>query len=483
MIDITDPELWGNEAADDEDPETLDSYFVDQPTFRPFFDSSVRLSIARARKGLGKSALLRLGAFRLPRGSSSIVLEMKGADLAALRPAGSLSPDQHLYDWQQRLCMTINRELGVRAGLALNDDTITLVETAELAGWRRRNLVGALVDRLLGKIGPAQVSKVDAKDHRALFQRLQAKKDWDVWLFIDDIDATFRQSPEESLRLSTFFSACRAIVSNFSGVHIRTCVRTDVWTSIRRTDEALDKCEQYIFDISWSQRETGLILAERVASYLGRQSGESVVVRRSVSPTAEPNLRLLERVFTPHFPWGRSTRPAHSVIHVYSAGRPRWAAQLCRMAAKEAASVRDNAIKFGHIKEVLTDYGRFRLDDIAREHKHQCPEVSLVVNAFSRHSYRFSTNELLEFVATRIISSGSITIEGGGASALSLAHFLFRIGFLIACERTSPGTGGPRYYSCDEKPELLMNSSNFDDDCEWHIHPSFQAALGVGRAD
>ena len=55
MLKVDDRRLWGNEAADDEDPKLLNSYFVTQPAWDDFFDGSIPLSIARARKGMGKS--------------------------------------------------------------------------------------------------------------------------------------------------------------------------------------------------------------------------------------------------------------------------------------------------------------------------------------------------------------------------------------------------------------------------------------------
>ena len=50
---------FGNEAGDDVDPEELLTYFVEQRDFRHFLDDKNRLLIATARKGVGKSALLK----------------------------------------------------------------------------------------------------------------------------------------------------------------------------------------------------------------------------------------------------------------------------------------------------------------------------------------------------------------------------------------------------------------------------------------
>ena len=335
MIRLNDRQLWGNEAGEDEEPSVLASYFLPQDLFADFYDAHNPLSIARAKKGLGKSALLRHCAYTIAQPQSEVVIQLKGADLVAASNRVANTPEERIYDWQQRMCYAINRELGARLGLALSDDAMLLVEIAELAGFKERNLIGSLLNRLTIKFkGVEFKGPAPAADHKALLQRVSEGRA-NVWLFIDDIDATFRRSPEEVLRLSTFFSACRDLARAFKGVNIRTCVRTDVWASIRRTDEALDKCEQYIFDIKWSTRQTGEILARRVRSYLARTKREdlassaSPVLRRRGDPSVEDS-KLLGVVFAHAFTWGRhgyGVTP-HRVIHIFSAGRPRWAAQL-----------------------------------------------------------------------------------------------------------------------------------------------------------
>ena len=50
---------FGNEAADDVDPEELAKYFVEQEAFGKFLELRHKLLVATARKGVGKSALLQ----------------------------------------------------------------------------------------------------------------------------------------------------------------------------------------------------------------------------------------------------------------------------------------------------------------------------------------------------------------------------------------------------------------------------------------
>ncbi len=472
MIKVDDRRLWGNEAADDEDADLLNSYFVTQTEWNEFFDLSRPLSIARARKGMGKSALLRECAYRTSASSDSVAISIKGSDLVAQKEFTSKTPIEQIYDWQQRICAIVNRHLGASIGVALSDDKITLVETAELSGFKSRNLVGLLVDRLKGKLGPVDIQKMAAADNKALLHRVSNTSNFKVILLVDDIDATFNNSPEERLRLSTFFSACREIASNFKGISIRTVIRSDVWASIRKTDEALDKVEQYIFDINWSKKEFRSFLSERVSAYCKHIGVDSLLIDKTKED-------IISLVFEPKFPWGKGVAYPHRVIHVYSGGRPRWAAQLCRMAGQETVRTgTTNVIKFGAIKQVLESYGRFRLDDVSREHRHQCEAITDIVNAFVKQPSVFSTYHLLNFIEAKVLSNIKIEIDGRAVKhALDVAQFLFRIGFFLGVDREDGGN--PEYYQFEERPELLKNKANLDSGMKWLVHPSFHTALSL----
>ncbi|MBI5280816.1 MAG: hypothetical protein HY858_03970 [Candidatus Solibacter usitatus] len=134
--DLLAQDLFGNEAGEDEVPEVLESYFVDQVAFKPFYTEGNRFHIIRSRKGMGKSALLRKVLLdEEKRSPDAIVVYLKGSDLIALQPMDAKTAHEHVFSWQQRICSRINLEIGRRIKLAIADDSITLVESAELAGW------------------------------------------------------------------------------------------------------------------------------------------------------------------------------------------------------------------------------------------------------------------------------------------------------------------------------------------------------------
>lgn len=459
-IQLDSRKLWGNEAADDESAERLNSYFVMQPVFENFFDPSERFLVARARKGLGKSALLKECAFRASMDESNVVISIKGGDLVAQKKVETLSPVEHIHDWQQRICAVINRTIGSQIGVALSDDKIALVEAAELAGLKNRNLVGGLLERVRGKLG-LQHSQI--KDDRALMGRALENENRIVWLILDDIDATFEGGRDEIRRLSTFFSACRELAANFEGVVIRASIRSDVWTTIERTDEALDKADQYVHDIRWSRAETKRILCERIASYLRLEQGISESEVEKVSDN-----KLFRLVFKNTFP---------DQIHVWSVGRPRWAAQLGRMAGALAVRVKSSKITEGHIKDTLFDYGKYRLNDIAREHKLQCAQIEMIANSFSKGEATFTTETLISHIEEKVLSNMVLSIEGiVEPTALHVARFLFKIGFIVG-HQTSADATAQEYFQFDQKPDLLVNEANLDDGLAWKIQAAYHSVL------
>lgn len=484
--DLIAPDLFGNEAGDDEEIEILDSYFLDKTEFEQFFSSNTRLALVRSRKGVGKSALLKQSLSRRSKSSSEeLLIYLKASDLIALQDVSAKSPDELVYGWQQRICTQVNLELGSTLSVGFADDSMLLIESAELAGFRNRNLVSALVDRLKIKGLGAEIerTRVGVVNSQSLLSRVLENKDVSVWLFVDDVDATFINTEHERLKASTFFSACRNLVSSVKGLYIRAAVRTDVWSVLAQHDEALDKCEQYMLDLQWSTAETGRILENKIHSFFARYYPDDARFTTLKPGTDSQKIRSL--VFKEPFPWGtnrflESFRP----IHILSAGRPRWAAQLCKLAGRDAFNKTATHISIGHIRAILRAYGQLRVNDLYKEHRHQCAVLQDMVESFSGGPHRYTTSALLEHIADKIIRRiGTPKIDGITAEMgpISVAHFLFRTGFIAARDESeATGLGFIRY---EERPNLLTTDANLDDGLPWEIHPSYRQVLRIQSAN
>ena len=473
--DLANPYLFGNDAGEDEHPEVLNSYFLEKQDFQPFFNSDNRLGFVRSRKGMGKSALLKQVEFRRTRENvGELMLYVKASDLIALQEIDSSSPAALVHGWQQRMCSRINLELGATLKVAISDDATTLVERAELTGFRGRNLVGALLDRLKIKAAGVEISRqrTEVGDQKALLRRFAENQDVKVWLLIDDVDATFLNTDTERLKVSTFFSACRNLASSVEGLNIRASVRTDVWSILKQHDEALDKCEQYMLDLNWSTEESGRILTNKISAFFKRTYGSV--------PAMRPVTKL---IFKEPLPWGSRYLEAFRPIHILSAGRPRWATQLCRLAAKHAVQLRRDLIGIGDINVCLKDYGRSRLSDLYKEHRHQCSEIETLVEAFAGAPAQFSTDAILEKIRSDIIARYGMPVIDSVVikpRELAVANFLFRIGFINARDES---TQAPlEFIRFEDRPHLLSSSENRDDHLPWEIHPSYRTVLRIATA-
>ncbi|MBU2240315.1 MAG: hypothetical protein KJ868_20095, partial [Gammaproteobacteria bacterium] len=152
-INLKDKKLFGNDAGEDEDLEVLNSYYIDHPDFDDFFDEDENLSIASARKGMGKSALLSRLEHRLrnnPEYNSPIVIRVKGGELLGL---GVFSGEDHSYlenYWKQIICKRIIVEIGSNIGFALNSNDVSMVELAEIDGLKGKSFIGGLISRVKG---------------------------------------------------------------------------------------------------------------------------------------------------------------------------------------------------------------------------------------------------------------------------------------------------------------------------------------------
>jgi len=478
LKDLINSDLFGNEAGEDEDIEKLESYFVYKPDFNDFQSDSKKLQFVRAKKGMGKSALLvQTMSIKNQESSGNLYLYVKGADLIAMQDVKDDSPNDMIYGWQQRICSRINYELGARLRFAFSDEKITLIESAEVSGFRGRNLIGSLIDRMRVKGGGIELGRqhLVQKDSESLLKRVASNEDSTVWLFVDDIDATFVNTEHERIKVSTFFSACRNLVNSVKGLHIRASVRSDVWSILAQYDEALDKCEQYMLDIRWSTLETGTILQNKILSYFQReypndQSYKSLTDRK----------QIYALVFKEPFPWGKRYMEAFRPIHILCAGRPRWAAQLCKLGGKAAQEYGNDYITLKHIVSKLKLYGQSRLDDLYREHRHQCPAIEKIIETFAGGKSGFSTQELLQHITEKIIKKSGMPVIDGGLAAggsLSIAHFLFRMGFICARDENAQESLG--FVKFEDRPNLLSSIANLDDGLPWEIHPSYRAVLRI----
>jgi hypothetical protein len=477
---------FGNEAADDADQAELSSYFVEQDTFQKFLSPKNRLLIATARKGVGKSALLRWTGQKVGiEDDSALIIQCRGADLVRSKfhlTTPLSTPTDYIHDWMIRICACINRQIAKNIGLALTDDKITLVETAELEGYKSRNLVSCLMERLKGLLSNRGPQKLRAIDEIQLLSRATAIN---VWVMIDDLDATYQNTDAESLELSTFFSACRYLNQDMEGIFFRITMRSDVWALIRRYDESLDKVEQYVNDILWNQRDFLQLLYLRIKTQCEKVN---IPIQKTPPHVQDQDAqeRVLELLFVPKMDWGSQedmgikSVDSYKIIYTLSFERPRWAIQLCKLARDSCMRKGQSIISKDNIDEVWGEYGARRIADLVAEHKHQCRELEELLNGFRGCERLMSRGELLKWIQNRICNHLSAKIEGTATrSTTEIARFLYRIGFILARSDNKDGTY--EHYRFDQAPDFLSSRTDDDYGVKWEIHPCYRQALDIKK--
>lgn len=293
-------EILGNEAAEDENPDFLQSYFVEKEEFNGLINDDVTFQIIKGKKGVGKSACLCRVSYVKTHEKNTLIVDLKGSDLYSGGNFECKTANEYIFEWEQRICNLVNLELGKKIGFGFSDDAISMVEQAEISGFKSRNLVGSLIDRMNIKIAGLDYKQKSVINDRKLLERyVEANNNVKVWVIVDDIDSTFIRNDDEILRLSTFFSACRGISRFIKDLNVRCSVRDDVWTTIYGCDESLDKCLQYIANISWSFDDMRTMFAFRIHAYLVRKG------RTLLKPRSNTKKRALISIYFPAlYPWG-----------------------------------------------------------------------------------------------------------------------------------------------------------------------------------
>lgn len=482
-LDFYDENLFGNEAGEDEDPEVLSSYFIANKKFNKFLSRGRTFAIVRARKGMGKSSLLSKMAHDVKKEKNAIVISITGSDLLSFANFENTDHLKLQNEWKKALSARINYELGSKIGFAWKDEQMTLVEASELSGYKDKNLVGALIDRITSKHIPIEIKKASAgRDGNALLERYMAQnQDINVWLFVDDIDSTFTTDEIQKARVSSFFSACRSLARDIKGLYLRTSVRTDVWTSIRYNED-LDKCEQYAIDIAWSRTELEKILTNKILSYINRYRKNDITSGWSVDAIANRE-QLIQLVFMNRLNWNGKKVPPFTPIRIFGAKRPRWMSQFCRLSAEAAADREMRRVSIQDINYILKDYGRLRINDIYKEHSHQFESLQKLIETFANGARTYNTKVLLsklEKSFVQRVGHENVGMIDGEAyiRPLQLAQLLYRIGFIVLREPTHPGSP-PSFTDFDERPELLTDPSYNYDDLTWEIHPSYRGILSI----
>jgi hypothetical protein len=480
---LTDPTLFGNESAEDERDEIFNSYAFERSEVELFSDSKLPICFARAYKGEGKSALLRLTARRVRKLNPTPIVVFK----TALEIAPEIARDDYggwVKAWKAAILGMFAVEIGSQIGVAWSDDAMSLVEEAEKTGFRSRSVLMSILDRLSLPPVPVAGAAINLPGRKVLgaVNPSQAVKRWsdgktELWLFVDDVDKNFRNIDSDKIRVGAFFDACRELMKEIPELHIRSAIRPNVWTILRLDFESLSHVDQYMTNLTWSEGDVRTLLFRRISGYLKRHNRWSKIERTLIGSDEDKEKAVIALAFSEAMKWGAGTRPPHVVLYTLSKHRPRWVIELSKVAASGATKRQHTRIMHEDIVAELATFGARRIDDTEAEFKSQCPEIGELISAFSREKEQLSTDELLRVVSNKILAHLTPRIAGigGKPTSLQVASLLFEIGLFYG--RRDYSNGDYLHVGYSERPQAFKSRANVDDGLTWEIHPVFRQAL------
>ena len=480
QIDYNDATLFGNDAAEDENQDVFNAYFVPRPEVDLFCQASRLIAILRAYRGEGKSATIRrVHQLNIAQGVWSVKLTG-----SALSPAVETNdPNVWNREWQKSILQAIAADVGRRIGVAWTDDAMSLVEEAERTGFKQRSLIGSIFSRLKVDGIPELKEKVGASTIGVVQRYLDGKEPF--WLFVDDVDEDFQNTDVFRQRVSSFFSACRSLSNAVPQIIVRSSIRPNVWRILRAHSESLSKVDQYAIDLQWDFPAIRRMLAKRIEGFLSRSKSSELLDRFSNQKGSVWEESLCDLIFENPMQWGYNKaaqkptfRHPSTVLATLSRNRPRWLVELCRLAVKKR-SVSAGHVTSRDLTSVLREFGRERVEDLAAEYRSECPQVQEIINAFANTQEDFTTDQLINTITNRVLNGLVITLASTGSVTrpIQVAAFLYEIGFLTA--RRENGDGTYTHYVFADKPEPLHNRTNIDQGLSWEIHPVFRQVLGL----
>jgi len=480
LFDLRSADLFGNEAAEDEDERIFISHLLVRDDLQDFYSPSNPIRIIMAYKGEGKSSLLRSLATDLSRQERAIVVRTTGA--AVFPEVTGYDPAKWARAWKKELYKLIAVSVGTAIGHAWKDDAISLLEEAEKEGFRQRNVVSAIVDRIVPKLSAGGVELSRSRlggNFEQILKRYRSGEVEQIWLVVDDIDRNFRDTKTDKARIVGFFDAIRDMRNAVPQLRVRTSIRPNVLASVRLDFESISHVRQYVMKMSWSESQVRQMLARRIEGYLTRTAK---IAGLTIPPSGEKrDLFYISMLFESPVRWGEKNRSIHIPLYTLSAHRPRWLVELCKVSSLRAADRRSAKISLDDVRDEMEEFGANRRADLVAEFRPQCPQLEDMFDAFRGKKDLFSTTELYELIENQILSKFSPNIAGlsGRARAADVASFLFEVGLFFG--RREKEKGGYEHVSYSQRPNMFKSALGPDQGLQWEIHPVFRAVLDINK--
>lgn len=462
--------LFGHEAAEDEEFERLQSYYIKNNTHKKL-TADLPLRILVGHKGVGKSAIFTIARHEDEKENRLSVL-IKPDDISKIGQNNS-DFSQMIRDWKDGLLCIIATKVFENLNIDIEDNTLNNLLRK---GTKILNLIK---DTLVSKTKEISLNGIN----KSIIE--QFLKNNRIIVYIDDLDRGWQSKKDDIQRISALLNAVRDLSNDNKGLQFRISLRTDVYYLVRTSDESTDKIEGSVVWHKWINHEILILLVKRIETFFDRDINVDSLRNADQIRIANYLDSIFEKRFMDYGKW--SNAPIHRVLMSLIRNRPRDLVKLCTLAAKIAYENGSNKIKTEHLKAIFPEYSQGRIQDTINEYKSELPEIErLLLNMKPSQKevkdhigYIYDTNRLKRKIRN-IQEQGKFTYTNGKTATDSdLIQFLYKINFITARKKLEDGTIERKYF----EENRYISSPNVDFGFDWEIHPAFRWALSPNEND
>ncbi len=457
-------ELFGHEAAEDEDIQRLKSYYL-KGSIYDNIANELPIRILVGHKGIGKSALFRVAISEETQDKKLSIL-IKPNDISDL----TFNNDNFLSlirDWKSGIFDILSKKVIDNFGV-------------QQTGWKSslNNYGGKLIDFLQETLRADRYANLDPTKKFVLDSFLTSGN---IYVYMDDLDRGWRGNEADVRNISALLNAVRDIASENRGVHFRISLRSDVYYLVRTSDESTDKIEGSVVWLSWQNHEILALLVKRVEQYFGVARNAEELFSLPPKKLAQPLDRIMAPTFNGRGHW--SNIPTYRMLMSLVRKRPRDLVKLCTLAARDAQNTMNDKITSENFNNIFEEYSQGRLQDTINEYRSELPEIERLllgmrpttVEKRTKQGYYYNTANLLKKIRN-VQQSGVFKFHNGKfPDERDLASFLYKINFITA--RKDAGEYIDRKYFEENR---YLSSKFADFGYDWEVHPAYRWALQPG---
>lgn len=457
--------LFGPEAAEDEAPDRLKSYYFKSDVYEKVHNE-LPLRILVGHKGIGKSATFKV-SFEENKSRKHVVVWIRPDDIMELcqEPASLL---QMIRDWKNGLSKIIYTKVLEGLGLPLDS---ALSQPINYAGHILTKIANVLKDKI------TQSADLDVLQSDIINGYLKVNK---IFVYIDDLDRGWKGLESDIQRISALLNAARDLSNDNPGLCIRISLRSDVYFLVRTSDESTDKIESSVIWYTWTQHQILCMLAKRVQAFRNAKISDKQLLRLPQFKIATYFSDIFDDRFHASGKW--SDIPTYKMLASMIRRRPRDLVKLCTLSARTAYENNHEKIQSDDWLDNFDYYSQERIQDTVNEYKSELPDIERLLLGMKpsnreRHTseeFIYTTDELLKKIDIITGKTPFRFSKGKVASSQELAAFMYKINFLVARKNIEGTDVINRRYFEDQK---YLSNRFVDFGYKWEVHPAFRWAL------